>query len=117
MGFAICFNKFHDVEPEPSLDGDEFLENMFYFTEDILQIIKMELNDGCWSVPAFNNFIIDLGWYPDCQVSGQYKLVLATVKEDYGWDILREKVSTNRFEIRDTLEEWLQPLSDAGFNS
>lgn len=46
MGFAICFNKFVDVDPIPCETGDGFIENCEYFTEDILQIVMMKLVDG-----------------------------------------------------------------------
>lgn len=109
-GFAVCYNKFHDIEPITSKDSDETLENWGYFTEDILQIVKMELRDGNWFVPNIRNIVIDLGWYPDGNANGQYRLVVAKVQEDYSWDILKEKVSRNRFEIRDTLEDWMQSI-------
>lgn len=115
MGFAVCYNKFHDIEPEPSMEEDEFMGNWGYFTEDILQIVKMELKEGSWYIPLINNYVIDSGWYPDGKINGQYKLVLAKVNEDYSWDILREKVSRDRFEIRDAIEEWMQSLLESGF--
>ncbi|MGD8189418.1 hypothetical protein ACQCN2_05375 [Brevibacillus ginsengisoli] len=106
MGFAVCYNKFSDVEPILSKNGDDFIENGKYFTEDILQIVKMEIEDGQWGIPRKNKVILDVGCYPDSSILGQYKLVL--VNEH--WEVLREMCSKNRFEIRDTLEEWMNNL-------
>lgn len=106
QGFAIGYNKFCDVEPKQDEDGDGFLENWSYFTEDILQMFKMEIRDGKWIIPEKNMLIIDLGWYPDSSVDGQYRLVIA----NENWDILKEKSSKSRYEIKDTLEEWLKSL-------
>lgn len=101
-GFAVCYNKFADIEPVES-EGDEILENWGYFTEDILQINKMELKKGKWIIPEENKLIIDLGWYPDSDAKGSYRLVL--VNEE--WETIWSKKSKDRFEIRDTLEEWM----------
>jgi hypothetical protein len=103
MGYAICFNKFFDVEPVPCQDGDGFLHNCEYFTQDILQIVKMRIEHGGWVIPSEDRVIIDLGWYPDSRVEGQYKLVLA----NKNWEVIRESYSKDRFEIRDTIEEWM----------
>ncbi|WCN37015.1 hypothetical protein [Aneurinibacillus uraniidurans] len=103
MGYAVCYNKFSDVEPVPCKDSDGLIDNWGYFTEDILQIVKMQIKDGEWVIPKENKVILDLGWYPDSSLYGHYKLVL--VNEH--WEVIREKYSNNRFEIRDTLEDWM----------
>lgn len=104
MGYAICFNKFSDVEPIPCKSEDGFIDNWEYFTEDILQIARMQLVDGVWGLPSSGKLIIDLGWYPDSQISGQYRLVQVN---EY-WEVIREKQSKNRYEIRDTIEDWMK---------
>ncbi|WP_282940491.1 hypothetical protein [Paenibacillus sp. RC67] len=103
-GFAICYNKFHDVEPEPDENG--YIKNWHYFTEDLLQINKMELVQGEWIVPkrGQERLIIDLGWSPDSRADGEYLLVVV----NDNWDTMKEKRSKNRFEIKETLENWLE---------
>jgi hypothetical protein len=112
-GFAVCYNKFHDVEPEADEDG--FIVNWHYFTEDLLQIKKMNLVKGEWVIPGKGqeSLIIDLGWYPDSSAEGEY--VLLSVNEE--WDILKEKRSRDRFEIKETLEAWLSLIYEQKFKS
>ncbi|WP_282943044.1 hypothetical protein [Paenibacillus sp. RC67] len=47
---------------EPNENG--FIENWHFFTEDLLQINKMELVQGEWIVPrrGQEGLIFDLGW-------------------------------------------------------
>ncbi|MCZ8520831.1 hypothetical protein [Paenibacillus caseinilyticus] len=104
MGYAVCYNKFSDVEPIQDEDG--YIQNWEYFTEDILQIVQMRILDGEWGLPREGKIIIDLGWYPDGQPDGQYKLV----QVDEHWQVIRETESKDRFLIKNTLEEWLENL-------
>ena len=106
-GFAVCYNGFHYVDPVESDDNDGFLDNWGLFTEDILQIAKMDIKKGDWNIPK-EHLLIDLGWYPDGRIDGRYKLILAVVREDHSWDTIKEKESKDRFEIRDTIEQWMQ---------
>jgi len=39
-GYAITYNKFHDVDPIQAEEEDDLLSNWEYFTEDIMQIIR-----------------------------------------------------------------------------
>lgn len=109
-GFAVCYNKFYDVEPIESKDDKSFIENWSYFTEDILQITKMELKNGAWHIPDGNYVLIDLGWYSDSNFDGEYVLKLVKLDEEHTWKELKEKRSKNRFEIRDTLESWMEEI-------
>ncbi|MDQ0063251.1 hypothetical protein [Paenibacillus harenae] len=104
VGFAICFNNFVDLDPIPCKTGDGFIENCEYFTEDILQIAMMKIVDGNWILPKSEKLIIDLGWYPDSRITGQYRLV----QVNESWEVIREKYSKNRYEIRDTIEDWMK---------
>lgn len=63
-------------------------------------------------MPEFDSPLIDLGWYPDSLMSGNYRLVLVSVDTNYNWNVLKKKESANRFEIRDAIEEWLLELSE-----
>ncbi|RXZ77636.1 hypothetical protein EBB07_30500 [Paenibacillaceae bacterium] len=60
---------------------------------------------GEWIVPKHRHerLIIDLGWSPDSRADGEYLLVIV----NDNWETLKEKRSRNRFEIKETLENWL----------
>lgn len=112
-GFAVCYNKFYDVEPEPNEDGSDFIKNWHYFTQDLLQINKMKIVKGAWIIPKQeeDKLIIDLGWSPDSSMEGEYVLEVVNAT----WDTLKEKRSRNRFEIKDTLELWLELIHTGEF--
>lgn len=106
QGYAVCFNEFYDIVPFSHSDKD-FLLVSGYFKEDILQISKMDVEDGRWIIPE-EHLIIDLGWYPDGDPDGQYTLKLATIRKDLDWETIKVHKTRDRFEVRDTIEEWLQ---------
>lgn len=104
-GYAITYNKFYDVEPIRSKDEDDFIKNWGYFTEDLLQIVKMKIQKGNWYVPEREDkLLFDLGWYPDSDINGQYVLQLV----DGNWNEIKSISSTNRFIIKETLEAWME---------
>ncbi|NLK98831.1 MAG: hypothetical protein GX272_12285 [Epulopiscium sp.] len=107
-GFAVTYNKFFDVEPVQSEESKGGLQNWGYFTQDIMQIIKIGLKKGKWYIPSKDYMIIDLGWYPDGDPNGEYGLSLAIVREDNSWDTIKEFSSKNRFEVKDKIEEWME---------
>jgi len=111
-GYAITYNKFHDVDPIQAEEEDDLLSNWEYFTEDIMQIQKLENVNGRYVIPERNTSIIDLGWYPDSSINGEYKLVMVHVDVDEYWNELKTKRSKDRFEIRDTIEIWLRELNN-----
>ncbi len=63
----------------------------------------MKIVDGNWALPKCDKLIIDLGWYPDSQITGQYRLV----QVNESWEVIREKYSKDRHEIKDTIEDWM----------
>ncbi|WP_052350375.1 hypothetical protein [Paenibacillus gorillae] len=111
-GYAITYNKFHDVDPIPEEGDEDFLSNWFYFTEDILQISKLANVNGWHVIPENNTYLIDLGWYPDGSQNGEYRLEQIQVDEEGCGDRLKIKRSKDRFEIRDTIELWLRELNN-----
>ncbi|MFC3801921.1 hypothetical protein [Cohnella sp. GCM10012308] len=111
-GYAIAFNKFHDVDPILADGENDFLSNWYYFTEDILMIKKLDIVDGRHVIPETNTFIVDLGWYPDSSFTGEYKLVLVEVHEDESWNEIKSLRSKSRFEVRDAIEIWLRLLNN-----
>lgn len=104
-GYAVTYNKFYDVDPILSADSDYFIENWGFFTEDLLQIVKMNIKNGKWFIPQREDTILfDLGWYPDSDINGHYRLELV----DGDWNEIKSISSKDRFVIKETLEEWLE---------
>ncbi|WP_248061012.1 hypothetical protein [Paenibacillus silvae] len=104
-GYAITYNKFYDVEPVLSMDSDYFIENWGFFTEDLLQITKLKIKKGKWYIPEREEvMLLDLGWYPDSDMNGQYCLQLV----DGNWNEIKSICSKDRFLIKETLEEWME---------
>lgn len=117
MGWAVTYNKFVDVLPQLDHTG-EHLENWHFFTEDLLQISKLSLKKGSYYLPQ-RRLLIDLGWSPDTAPNGQYRLSLVFVdpKHNNVWEEIAAFSSKNRLEIRDKMEDWLEQLTGAGFNT
>lgn len=104
-GYAVTYNKFYDVDPVLSADSNYFIENWGFFTEDLLQIVKMKINNGKWFIPEREDTILfDLGWYPDSDINGHYRLELV----DGEWNEIKSISTKDRFVIKETLEEWLE---------
>jgi len=76
-GWNVEFNNFCECEPDSCEDFGG------YFVEDLLQLTNSKFN-----------LIIDLGWYPDSDENGGYKLFLI---KNYNWEKPLEY-----FESRDT---------------
>ncbi len=106
-GWAVTHNRFYDIDPKPG--DEEILENWGYFVEDIIQIRRLKLANGEWSVFQ-KGALIDLGWYPDSSPKGEYTLRLI---ENCEWEFPQKEFSSkNRFEIATMMEEWM--LRDHG---
>lgn len=89
--WTIKHNTF--TEAEPDLFNEEESNYCWEFTEDLLQL-------------QIENLTLDLGWYPEAKVEGEYKLVL--IKES-DWEnplFLLETREKNRVirAIEDLLE-------------
>ena len=57
-GYAITYNKFHDVDPVLSADSDDFIENWFFFTQDLMQIEKLKVKKGRPYIPDRDNTLL-----------------------------------------------------------
>jgi len=80
----IAYNEFH-------IDFDKTLcEQEDSLTEDLLQV----------EYP--NNYLIDLGWYPECNSNGNF---IISVIYDFDWEkpVLKKIVACNQELVRDTL--------------
>ncbi|WP_235828143.1 hypothetical protein [Brevibacillus migulae] len=109
-GFAVTYNNFYDVLPEmPEDPDDDIIKNWSFFTEDLLQIVMMDLKKGSYSIPD-EHLLIDLGWYPDSDPKGEYYLQLVKVKRDRSWEEIKDLSSADRYLIKRTIEEWMKSL-------
>ena len=96
-GWKVNYNKFFDIEPSDLQENDI---NWIDFTEDILQM-EYKYKDIY--------IIIDLGWYPDIDPNGNFRLV---VVKDEGWEKpLVEILTKNKMEIVENLENLLKCYS------
>ncbi len=107
--WAVTHNQFYDVDPIVDENSDsEFLKNTDYFTQDLLQIVKTDIHNG-HSVINKGHILIDLGYYPDGYINGEYKLELVKPKGDeLDWENTEVFRSKDRFEIVAKLELWLE---------
>lgn len=94
-GWEIVQNKFLDIEPEQLNREDDA---WFEFTQDILQMQHKR-----------KNVTIDLGWYPDIDPSGHYRVVAI---KDANWENpIEEYESRNKDEIKNKIEFLLEKFS------
>lgn len=83
---------------------DEDSPERYFLIEDVLWVQQIPAN-GKWEE---SDYSFDLGWYPDGDPTGQYRLVLMGRG---GWDdILFEHRSADRFVIRDRMEHWMAAI-------
>lgn len=93
-GWSFLYNKLEDLEPDDlSEDNPAWL---FTLVQDILYMRKENLNQ---------KVAIDLGWYPEGDPHGAYRLV--AVLDDAFLNPILEFTSRSTKEIVDTLEYWL----------
>lgn len=105
-GWKITFNDFFMLDPEQYTDSDhEIWEN---FVEDLLYIVN-EWTFKKDKKTYIKKIAIDLGWYPEMDVNGEFALYV--IKDD-DWDCpLAEFRSGSRREIVDTIEAFLKEYS------
>ncbi len=93
--WLVSFNEFMEY----NIKTDDQSDALYCLTEDLLQL-HSEIIDDKTSV------IIDLGWYPDGDKNGCYKLLFI---ENENWEKPLHKFnSTSNVEIVETLEHWLR---------
>ena len=97
-GWLVVKNAFLDVSPE-IVNGR--ISPPGVFVQDILSI---ERRIAGQPPPSDRHFIIDLGWYPDEDPNGGFRLAVLLSN----WDnVLKSIESRDREIIRSTLERWL----------
>lgn len=85
----IVYNEFH-IDFNKKLDEQEDS-----LTEDLLQV----------EYP--NNYLIDLGWYPECNANGNF-VITVIYNFDWGKPILKKELDCNQDLIRNALLEAIQ---------
>lgn len=102
--WAVIYNAFGDEDP---VVRDGAITNFGSFGEDLLSIERLQFNGADW-VTVPDGYILDLGWYPDADPAGQYRLTL--IRGD--WDhVVGRFASRNRGEIRAAVERCLEWVS------
>lgn len=106
LGWAILDNKFEDEDPI-IVDGE--LVNWHCFVEDLLWIQQVSMDPNDPRQLRYGDYSIDLGWYPDSDPEGSYRLVVLWK----GWDnLLLDHRTRDRFEIQLWIERSLQALTE-----
>ena len=101
-GWNVMFNQFASLDPETLPPDDR--RWLFFFVEDILYIYTDHTRKRNKQVET-QRLAIDLGWYPDGDPEGAFRLE-AILDEDWENPLLTFE-SRSRQEIVDTIECWL----------
>lgn len=97
-GWAIIRNSFGDEDP---VIQDGTIVNDEFYSEDLLSIEPLSFNGTGWVVDS-SGYLIDLGWYPEADPGGRFKLVL--LRDD--WDNVIVCIeSADRFMIHAAIEK------------
>lgn len=90
FGWTVQYNNFSEYDLEK--DGEKY---RFELVEDLLQLKN-------------HNLLIDLGWYPSMDVTGEYVLYLVDTKKDRPFECPIEVFHTRvKAEIIAKLEYWI----------
>jgi hypothetical protein len=97
MGWAVLHNSFGAETP---IIQDGLIVNDEFYSEDLLSIAKVAYTSNGWSIDQ-NDYLIDLGWYPESDPNGNYRLCLIRGS----WDnIILNFESTDCKKIRKAIE-------------
>lgn len=101
-GWTIMFNKLEDLDVETLSEEDTAW--LTVFVEDIMYLYKKNKRKRKKQIEE-QTISIDLGWYPDGDVNGSFRLIALL---NHNWEEpLLEFSSRNKDEIVQTLEHWL----------
>ncbi|MBR4083771.1 MAG: hypothetical protein IKK33_05760 [Lachnospiraceae bacterium] len=101
-GWTIVINKLENIEPEElDVDDERWLGA---FTEDILYMHTKQKRKRNKQIEE-QTLAIDLGWYPDSEPTGNFRLV-ALLNDNWQSPLL-EFSSRSKQEIIEVLEQWL----------
>ncbi|MEQ9235911.1 hypothetical protein [Coleofasciculus sp. E2-BRE-01] len=71
-GWAVIHNSFGDQDPV--IDNGCIVNDEFY-SEDLLSIEPIRFNGTTWIIDH-NGYALDLGWYPESDPNGCYRITL-----------------------------------------
>ena len=97
-GWKIAYNGFLEIEPTSLAENDIV---WIHFNQDMLQL-KFERRE----------LLVDLGWYPDADINGTFRLVV--IKHTEWEDPLEVFESRSKKEIVEKIEIILEDISDWG---
>lgn len=100
-GWTIGINKFENIEPNELAEDDE--RWLYTFTEDILWIYRTNQRKKNKQVEE-QKLAIDLGWYPDGDPTGSFRLV--AILNDNWAEPLLEFSSRSKQEVVERMEQW-----------
>jgi len=103
-GWAVVTNNFGDEDP---IVRDGHLVNDQYYCEDLLSIERIKHEGGLW-VNDSDGHAVDLGWYPDSDPEGNYRLVV--MRRDWN-NVLVKIESKDRQVIRVAIERCLELIT------
>jgi hypothetical protein len=113
-GWAVIHNSFGDEDPvvsDGSIINDEF------YNEDLLSIEPIQFNGTNW-VTDRNGYAFDLGWYPEADPEGCYRLIL--LRGDWN-NIVVQFETKKRHEISQVIKQCfdliLQGINDKDMSS
>lgn len=107
--WAVAHNQFYDIDPIIDENSDsEYYKNCDYFTQDLLQIVKITFHNGEPTIDK-DGLLIDLGHYPDGAIDGEYQIELVeSIKGQRDWENSKKFRSKDRFEIVAKMEQWME---------
>lgn len=110
-GWAVLDNKLYDIDPIVDNDGSSIANWYEGFIEDVIWIQETKLTENGLVIPKHNHFNVDVGWYPDSRIEGEYCATLSWCSPEEMIDVEKFR-SKNRFEIRDKIESWMNDLRE-----
>ena len=98
--WMVVYNSFYKEE---TIIEDNIIVNNLAYKEDILSIEKVKIEDERY-INDTSSYCIDLGWYPDSDPNGKYRLVV--LKGDWN-NIVEEYQSKSQQEIAELINQLL----------
>ena len=110
-GWSIVVNHFYDADPV-SKDGrwiDNWFEGFDFTTIHIKD--TQQISTG-WENSVTNSIIIDVSWTTPNYVGGTYRAKLQRLSPDKVYVDEEILETSDRFKIRDTIEYWMNNISE-----
>lgn len=100
--WKIMWNKLEDIEPDNVAPDDKAW--LFTFVEDMTYLVTEHTYRQNHQTIK-HTFAIDLGWYPEGDINGNYYLI-AVLDDDWQNPICELKTRSTQ-EVIDTIELWM----------